>query len=254
MNWRTCNFAGRRASVRGQFRAVHGRRLRQERRRTDRLRRAPLRCRREQDRYVTRITSTLRSTIRDSNSHFVSSSSSYDYIQSDNTHPTYSGGTVLAGLFGGTSGSGDGRTFRLSTARTRYGTSTATSARGGRCRPSPRRRPDGTGASAMAGPRHPGPKRAARPAASDRGARPGSTSWWRWAFSQAECLAAGIPAARSRRRRHGERRRPYGVRRHHGQPGHGRAELAERRAAAHRSEQRRARLARGSRDRCGTRP
>ena len=59
--------------------------------------------------YVTRITSTLRSTIRDSNSHFVSSSSSYDYIQSDDTHPTYTGGTVYAGLLGGTSGSSDGR-------------------------------------------------------------------------------------------------------------------------------------------------
>jgi len=59
--------------------------------------------------YVTRITSTLRSTIRDSNSHFVSSSSSYDYIQSDDTHPTYSGSTVYAGLFGGTSGSSNGR-------------------------------------------------------------------------------------------------------------------------------------------------
>jgi len=56
--------------------------------------------------YVTRITSTLRSTIRDSNSHFVSSSSSYDYIQSDDTHPTYNGGTVNAGLFGGTTGTG----------------------------------------------------------------------------------------------------------------------------------------------------
>ena len=56
--------------------------------------------------YVARITSTLRTTIRDANSHFVSSSSSYDYIQSDDTHPTYTGGTVLAGLFGGTSGSG----------------------------------------------------------------------------------------------------------------------------------------------------
>jgi lysophospholipase L1-like esterase len=62
-----------------------------------------------EDAYVTRITSTLRSTIRDANSHFVSSSSSYDYIQSDDTHPTYSGATVLAGLFGGTSGSSDGR-------------------------------------------------------------------------------------------------------------------------------------------------
>jgi lysophospholipase L1-like esterase len=56
--------------------------------------------------YVNRITTTLRSTIRDANAHFVSSSSSYDYIQSDNTHPTYTGGTVSAGLFGGTTGSG----------------------------------------------------------------------------------------------------------------------------------------------------
>ena len=56
--------------------------------------------------YVTRIASTLRSTLRDANAHFVSASSSYDYIQSDDTHPTYTGGTVNAGLFGGTTGSG----------------------------------------------------------------------------------------------------------------------------------------------------
>lgn len=56
--------------------------------------------------YVTRITSTLRSTLRDANTHFVSSSSSYDYIQSDDTHPTYTSGTVSAGLFGGTTSSG----------------------------------------------------------------------------------------------------------------------------------------------------
>ena len=56
--------------------------------------------------YVTRITSTLRATIRDANQKFVSASSSYDYIQSDDTHPTYTGGTVSAGLFGGTTGSG----------------------------------------------------------------------------------------------------------------------------------------------------
>jgi len=56
--------------------------------------------------YVNRITSTLRGTLRDANTHFVSSSSSYDYIQSDDTHPTYNGGTVTAGLFGGTTGSG----------------------------------------------------------------------------------------------------------------------------------------------------
>jgi lysophospholipase L1-like esterase len=58
--------------------------------------------------YVTRITSTLRSTIRDSNAHFVNSSTSFDYILSDNTHPTYYGSsTIYVGLFGGT-GSGTG--------------------------------------------------------------------------------------------------------------------------------------------------
>jgi len=56
--------------------------------------------------YITRISTTLRSTIRDANTHFASSGTSYDYIQSDDTHPTYSGGTVTAGLFGGTTGSG----------------------------------------------------------------------------------------------------------------------------------------------------
>ena len=56
--------------------------------------------------YVTRVSSTLRSTLRDANTHFVSATSSYDYIQSDDTHPTYTGGTVTAGLFGGTSGTG----------------------------------------------------------------------------------------------------------------------------------------------------
>ena len=59
--------------------------------------------------YLTRITSTLAPTLRDANAHFVSSSSSYDYIQSDDTHPTYTGGTVRAGLFGGTTGTGAAR-------------------------------------------------------------------------------------------------------------------------------------------------
>jgi lysophospholipase L1-like esterase len=56
--------------------------------------------------YVTRVSSTLRSTLRDANTHFVSAGTSYDYIQSDDTHPTYTGGTVWAGIFGGTTGSG----------------------------------------------------------------------------------------------------------------------------------------------------
>jgi lysophospholipase L1-like esterase len=55
--------------------------------------------------YVTRITSTLRGTIRDANGHLANASTSYDYIQSDDTHPTYSGSTVFLGLIGG-SGSG----------------------------------------------------------------------------------------------------------------------------------------------------
>ncbi|MFT5041494.1 MAG: lysophospholipase L1-like esterase [Hyphomicrobiaceae bacterium] len=55
--------------------------------------------------YVTRMTQTLRSTLRDANAHLVNASTSYDYIQSDDVHPTYSGGTVGVGLFGGT-GSG----------------------------------------------------------------------------------------------------------------------------------------------------
>jgi lysophospholipase L1-like esterase len=59
--------------------------------------------------YVIRVAGTLRATVRDANMHFASSSSSYDYIQSDNTHPTYTGGTVSAGLFGGTSGAGAAR-------------------------------------------------------------------------------------------------------------------------------------------------
>ena len=56
--------------------------------------------------YVHRIAVTYKSTLRDANTHFVSATSSYDYIQSDDTHPTYSGGTVSAGLFGGTTGTG----------------------------------------------------------------------------------------------------------------------------------------------------
>jgi lysophospholipase L1-like esterase len=57
--------------------------------------------------YINKITVTYRSTLRDSNTHFVNASTSYDYLQSDDTHPTYTGGTVYVGLFGGT-GTGSG--------------------------------------------------------------------------------------------------------------------------------------------------
>jgi len=57
--------------------------------------------------YVNKIVSTYRSTLRDANTHFANASTSYDYIQSDNTHPTYTSSTIFIGLIGG-SGSGSG--------------------------------------------------------------------------------------------------------------------------------------------------
>jgi lysophospholipase L1-like esterase len=59
--------------------------------------------------YVNRITGTLKSTLRDANTKLVTASTSYDYIQSDDVHPTYTGGTVRAGLWGGSTGSGAAR-------------------------------------------------------------------------------------------------------------------------------------------------
>jgi hypothetical protein len=58
--------------------------------------------------YVDRITVTRRSTIRDANYHFVNSTTSYDYIQSDDIHPTFDDtGTIDLDIFTG-SGSGSG--------------------------------------------------------------------------------------------------------------------------------------------------
>jgi lysophospholipase L1-like esterase len=57
--------------------------------------------------YVNKIVNTYRSLIRDANGKLLSAGTSADYIQSDNTHPTYTGSTVYVGLFGGT-GSGSG--------------------------------------------------------------------------------------------------------------------------------------------------
>jgi len=57
--------------------------------------------------YVNKIAVTYRATLRDANTHFVNASTSFDYIQSDNTHPTYNGSTIFIGLIGG-SGSGSG--------------------------------------------------------------------------------------------------------------------------------------------------
>jgi lysophospholipase L1-like esterase len=46
--------------------------------------------------YVNRILA-LKATLRDSNTHFVNSATSYDYLQSDDTHQTYYGGTIGTG-------------------------------------------------------------------------------------------------------------------------------------------------------------
>ena len=57
--------------------------------------------------YVNKIVNTYRSTIRDANVKLLSAGVSADYIQSDNTHGTYTGSTIWIGLIGG-SGSGSG--------------------------------------------------------------------------------------------------------------------------------------------------
>jgi lysophospholipase L1-like esterase len=56
--------------------------------------------------YVAKVTQTYRATLRDANTKFVTASSSFDYIQSDDVHPTFTGGTVTAGLWGGSTGTG----------------------------------------------------------------------------------------------------------------------------------------------------
>jgi hypothetical protein len=63
-----------------------------------------------EDAYVTRLGTTLRPTIRDANMHFVSATRSFDYIQSDDVHPTFEDGTIDLGPLGGSAtGSGPPR-------------------------------------------------------------------------------------------------------------------------------------------------
>ncbi|MFP2909489.1 SGNH/GDSL hydrolase family protein [Pyxidicoccus sp. 3LFB2] len=107
-NWRTCNLAARYgfqcadsfAEMMGAEYDSNGGGLVD----SDALR---YRAGETEDAYVTRISSTLRGTLRDANTHFVNSSTSYDYIQSDNTHPTYFGTTISVSFWTG-SGSGTG--------------------------------------------------------------------------------------------------------------------------------------------------
>jgi lysophospholipase L1-like esterase len=57
--------------------------------------------------YINKIVNTYRATLRDANGKLVNAGASFDYIQSDNTHPTYTGATIRIGFIGG-SGSGSG--------------------------------------------------------------------------------------------------------------------------------------------------
>lgn len=54
-----------------------------------------------EDEYVRRLSVTQRATIRDANVHFVDAGISFDYLLSDNTHPTYYGSTVGLSWFSG---------------------------------------------------------------------------------------------------------------------------------------------------------
>jgi hypothetical protein len=81
--------------------------------------------------YVNKIVVTYRSTLRDANTKFVNASTSFDYIQSDNTHPTY---TAEPSVSASSAARARARAHpttaarRSSAARTRCGTSSGTSA------------------------------------------------------------------------------------------------------------------------------
>ncbi|MCC6640615.1 MAG: SGNH/GDSL hydrolase family protein [Deltaproteobacteria bacterium] len=58
-----------------------------------------------EDAYVAKLMTTYYATLRDANGKLLTPSASADYIQSDNTHGSYTGSTIWIGLIGG-SGSG----------------------------------------------------------------------------------------------------------------------------------------------------
>jgi hypothetical protein len=111
INWRACNFARQYGFVcvdafahfMGSDYDTNGDRKRD-------VKGLKWRPRESEDAYVTRITQTLRSTIRDASFHGLSPQRTVDYIQSDDTHPTYDGGEIDLGLLGGSAtGSGPPR-------------------------------------------------------------------------------------------------------------------------------------------------
>ena len=105
INWRTCNFAAQYgfacADSFAEFMGADYDSNGDKRRDSKALR---YRQGETEDAYVNRIAVTLRATVRDSNTHFINASTSYDYIQSDDTHPSYRGGNVSLGTLGGSGG------------------------------------------------------------------------------------------------------------------------------------------------------
>jgi hypothetical protein len=105
MNWRTCNFASQYgfecADAFAEFMGADYDSNGDHRRDSKALR---YKQGESEDDYVTRIAVTLRATVRDANTHFVNAQTSFDYLQSDDTHPTYRGRNVSLGLLGGSGG------------------------------------------------------------------------------------------------------------------------------------------------------
>ncbi|MBM7117152.1 SGNH/GDSL hydrolase family protein [Archangium primigenium] len=108
-NWRTCHLAEQYgfacADVFAEFMAADTDTNGDGRRDSEALRYVPGES---ESAYVTRITQTLGATLRDANTHLVDATTSYDYLQSDDVHPThYSSASISLGFLTGT-GSGAG--------------------------------------------------------------------------------------------------------------------------------------------------
>jgi len=105
MNWRMCNFASQHGfECADTFAGFMGADYDSDGDRRKDSRALRYRQGESENDYVERLSVTLRATIRDANTHFVNSSTSFDYLLSDDTHPTYRGRNVSLGILGGSGG------------------------------------------------------------------------------------------------------------------------------------------------------
>jgi hypothetical protein len=120
MNWRACDFASRYgfecADTFAQFMGSDYDSNADGKKDSVALR---FRLGESEEAYVERLGTTLRGTIRDANMHFTRATTSFDYIQTDDTHPTFRGESISIGALGG-SGTGSGAP-RLAIEKYRYG-------------------------------------------------------------------------------------------------------------------------------------